>query len=45
MTTALIIVSVVIVMIFIILSLYTSVNSGASKFGRWIEKIFNEEKD
>ncbi|MEI6577351.1 MAG: hypothetical protein WCO63_14330 [Bacteroidota bacterium] len=43
MTIFLIILAVLIVMVFVILSLYTSVNSGASKFGKWIENIFNEK--
>jgi hypothetical protein len=45
MTIILIALTAIIVLAVTIFSLYTSVNSGASKFGQWIEKIFNEEKD
>jgi cell division protein FtsL len=41
----LIIVATLIVVIFTILSFYTSVNSGASKFEKWIDKKEKEKSN
>jgi len=45
MTLLLILITTVTVVVSIIFSLYTSVNSGASKFERWFEKIFDNKRE
>jgi hypothetical protein len=45
MTLLLIIFSTLIVVVSILFSIYTSVNSGASKFERWFDKLINNKPD
>jgi len=44
MTLALIVLFVVVILL-IVITFYTSVNSGAAKFGDWFEKLLDDKPD
>jgi len=45
MELILILIAILLVVIFTVFSFYTGVNSGASKFQQWFEKLFNNKID